>query len=103
MKDRFCLDKPAAHQVQSDHFEHTFDYLYAGKARKSKSDPDAMSWDEAMRSPYRDEFIQAAKKEIDELTAKGAWVEDLRFNATTGIIFRVLEDEKKNIFFLCTN
>ena len=45
-----------------------------------------MTWDEAMRSPYRAEMLEAAQKEIEELSGKGTWFEDLRENATTGIV-----------------
>ena len=39
-----------------------------------------------MASQYRDEFIKAAQKEIDDLTSKGAWIEDLKSNATVKIV-----------------
>ena len=31
-----------------------FDYLFAGAAQSVNNDPDIMTWDEAMASPYRD-------------------------------------------------
>ena len=39
------------------------------------SDPDLFSYEQAMRSPERDEWIEAAKKEIEGLEGLGAWVE----------------------------
>ena len=57
---------------------------YAGKA--AHSDPDTYTWDEAMASPYKEQFLQAAHEEIQALVDKGTWVEDLKSNATTKII-----------------
>ena len=50
------------------------------------SDPDTLTWDKAMVSPYKEDFLEAAYTEIEELTAKGTWYEDLRSNATTKIV-----------------
>ena len=44
-----------------------FEYLYVGSARKVNNDPDTYTWDEAMVSPYRAEFLEAAQKEISQL------------------------------------
>ena len=57
------------------------DVLRCNAARKAK-DPDTFSWDEAMASPYKKEFLEAADREIEELDLKGTWVEDLIMNAT---------------------
>ena len=57
---------------------------YAGKA--AQSDPDTYTWDEAMASPYREQFLEAAQEEIQALVDKGTWMEDLKSNATTRII-----------------
>jgi len=59
--------------------------LSIGKA-KAKTDPDTLSWDQAMASPYREDFLKAAQVEIDELVDKDAWYEDLKSNATNKII-----------------
>ena len=67
-----------------DDHAHLFDCLYAGKA--SQRDPDTYTWDEAMASPYREQFLEAADREIDALVEKGTWTEDDRKNATTKII-----------------
>jgi hypothetical protein len=56
-------------------FNHLFDYLYVGKARKMNTDPDIMSWDEGMRTPYRSGFLEACDKEIRELSDHGTWEE----------------------------
>ena len=59
---------------------------FAGKAKKVNTDPDTLTWDEAMHSPYRQEFLDSAEREIQELTKKGTWKEDLKSNATTKIV-----------------
>ena len=79
-------DQPTATQVTTDRFEWTFNHLFAGKARKVNNNPDIMTWDKAMRSPYRAEMLEAAQNKIDELSEKGTWTEDLKVNATTGIV-----------------
>ena len=55
-------------------------------ARKVNNDPDTYTWDEAMASPYRAEFLEAAQKEISELEAHVTWKEDLKKHATNGVI-----------------
>ena len=45
-----------------------------------------MTWDEAMVSPHKQEFMDAAQREMDELAEKGTWYEDLKSNATTKIV-----------------
>ena len=62
-----------------------YDDLFVGKAKATK-DPDLYNWDEAMKSQYKDRFLEAAQVEIDELVEKGTWREDLKRNATTKII-----------------
>ena len=54
------------------------------KARKT-ADPDTLTWDEAMISPHKEEFFEAAQREMDELASKGTWYEDHKSNATTKI------------------
>jgi hypothetical protein len=50
-------------------------------------DPDTLNWDEMMADvEHRQEWIEAMKKEIEELIAKGAWVEILKTDATGKII-----------------
>ena len=56
------------------------------KSTKAANDPDTYDWNQAMASPYRSEFLQAAQQEIDELTKKGTWFEDDICNATTKVI-----------------
>ena len=63
-----------------------FDYLFVGAARAVNNDPDIMTWDEAMRSPYRDEFLKAAQSEITELEDKQTWFEDKKEHAVNGVI-----------------
>ena len=58
---------------------------FVGKA-KAKTDPDTFNWDQAMASPYRQEFIDAAQVEIDALVEKGTWFEDRKSSATSKII-----------------
>ena len=58
--------------------------LFASKA--TKNDPDTFTWEQAMASSYKEQFIQAAYDEINTLVEKNMWVEDLRINATTKII-----------------
>ena len=72
-----------AHHV--DDHEVVYERLFAGKA-KANSDPDTLSWDEAMASPYREDFLKAAQDEIEALVGKSTWYEDLKTNATTKII-----------------
>ena len=59
--------------------------LLANKSRAS-TDPDLYTWDQAMASPHREEFLKAARIEIDALTEKGTWYEELKCLATTKII-----------------
>jgi len=53
----------------------------------TNTDPDLLSFDQAMREPNERELWQAAaKKEIDALVAKRCWVEVPKFEATTKIL-----------------
>ena len=58
---------------------------FSFKARATK-DPDTLSFDEAMRSPDRALWQEAAKKEIDQLASKGTWVEVPKSDAKTKIL-----------------
>lgn len=58
-----------------------YDDLFIGKA--ANTDPDTYTWEQAMASPYKEEFLKAAQTEIDALVDKGTWIEDLKENATT--------------------
>ena len=49
--------------------------LHAFRARKPNSDPDTLTFDEAMASPDRDLWIAVAEKEIADLTKRGTWRE----------------------------
>ena len=76
-----------------------YDSLFVGKA--ANSDPDLCTWDEAMASPYKEEFLKAADIEIQSLVEKGTWKEDLKSNATTKIIpnqwvFKIKRDSMGN-------
>ena len=42
---------------------------------KKNDDPDIMTWDEAMATPERDEWMKAAEIEIDALEKHGTWKE----------------------------
>jgi hypothetical protein len=58
----------------------------AYKASKTR-DPDTLNWDEMMADvEHRQEWLNAMKKEIDELVSKGAWEEILKEKATGKII-----------------
>ena len=59
---------------------------YAGKAAKPNTKPDILTWEEAMRSEYREEFLEAAKKEPEELTAKGTWKEVPKSSTASKVI-----------------
>jgi hypothetical protein len=50
------------------------------------SKPDTFRWDDILRMEDKAEWLEAAKIEIEALEAHGAWVEDLKSNATTKII-----------------
>ena len=53
---------------------------------KAKSDPDTLNWDQAMTSPYREEFLKAADEEIAALEKQGTWIEDLIDNAQRKVV-----------------
>lgn len=64
---------------------------YASKAAK---DPDTFNWDQAMNSPYKEEFIKAAVEEIMSLEEQGTWIEVDKSNAKQRItpaqwVFRI--------------
>ena len=42
---------------------------------KVKQDPDTLGWNQAMNSPEREKWCEAAKKEIEELEGKLTWIE----------------------------
>ena len=42
---------------------------------KSKQDPDTLGWNQAMNSPDSEKWVEAAKKEIEELEGKLTWKE----------------------------
>eukprot|EP00977_Amphora_coffeiformis_P023977 scaffold14871_cov145-Amphora_coffeaeformis.AAC.1 len=45
-------------------------------ATKAINDPDILTWDQAMRSEDRAEWLKSADAEIRKLEAQGTWVED---------------------------
>ena len=55
-------------------------------AAKSKNDPDTLTWDQAMRHPWRQQFLESAQTEIQELEKHGTWIEIPRSKATDQII-----------------
>lgn len=56
-------------------------------ARKVKSkDPDTLSWDEAMKSPDKEKWLDAAQIELDALVNHGTWIEVPIDEATTKIL-----------------
>ena len=67
------------------HFLSVFTTLTIGKA-KANSDPDTLNWDQAMKSPYRENFLEATDIEINALVGKGTWYEDRKSSATSKII-----------------
>ena len=56
----------------------------AGASPGSK--PDTYRWDDILKMDDKSEWLEAAKVEIEALETHGAWVEDLKSNATTKII-----------------
>jgi hypothetical protein len=54
------------------------------KASKSRSDPDTPSIREALNGPFRQEFLQAMQKEIEELEEHGTWEVILRNDVSEG-------------------
>ena len=74
----------AMHTNVEAYFE-LYNRLYVGKS-KAKSDPDSYSWDDAMSSPHREAFLEAAHAEIEALVAKGTWKEVPTTTATSRII-----------------
>ena len=67
----------------NDH-AHLYESLFVGKA--AHTDPDTFTWEQAMASPHKEDFLSAAQAEIDALVEKGTWYEDNKDNATTKII-----------------
>lgn len=76
------IDNEAGDEPATDNVSNT---AFSFKARATK-DPDTLSFDEAMRSPDRKLWQDAAKKEIDQLTSKGTWVEVPKSDAKTKIL-----------------
>lgn len=52
----------------------------------SNSDPDTLSYDDAMADADKDEWKKAATKEIEVLVEKGTWIEVNKSDATTRIL-----------------
>eukprot|EP01083_Nonionella_stella_P274358 931200_1 len=59
---------------------------WAMAASKSQTNPDMFTYDQAMASEHRSEWIEAAKKEIDSLDKLGCWNEVPVHQATSKII-----------------
>ena len=53
---------------------------------KSKNDPDTLTWEQAMVHPLKEQLIEAAMKEIQELEEHGTWTEIPKSKATDQII-----------------
>ena len=64
----------------------TFDALPAAFKARAVKDPDTLSFEEAMRSPHKAKWMEAAQGEISSLEAKGTWTEVPMANARTKII-----------------
>ena len=54
--------------------------------KASSSDPDVLSWDDAMASSDREKWLEAALKEIRALEQKGTWLEAPESAATVKVI-----------------
>ena len=54
--------------------------------KAAKTDPDTYNWQDAMNSPYKDQFLKAAQEEIDALERMETWYEDSKSNATTRVV-----------------
>ena len=54
--------------------------------KKAQSNPDLFSWDEAMKSEHAEAFLKSACDEVKNLTDKDTRMEDLKTNATNGVI-----------------
>ena len=50
------------------------------------SDPDTLSFDQAMQGEDKDKWLEAAQSEMSQLTEKGMWQEVPQSEATTKII-----------------
>ena len=59
---------------------------FALASKTKNNDPDIFTYDEAMKSPQRDKWMQAARNEIDELIKQGTWEEVPISEATTRIL-----------------
>ena len=55
-------------------------------AKTKNNDPDILTYDEAMRSPDRAKWMEAAANEINELIKQGTWVEVPLSNAKSRIL-----------------
>ena len=58
---------------------------FAG-AIKAMKDPDTYTWDKAMASPYKKEFLEATDVEIRELTQHSTWYKNLASSTTNKIV-----------------
>ena len=63
-----------------------YETMPAALKAKAKSDPDTYNWDEAMRSPYVNEFLESALEEIESLVKHNTWEEVPKCTATGKII-----------------
>lgn len=62
-----------------------FQQPFAGKMRAVK-DPDLLTFDEAMRSPFRAKWMESAQAEVSGLESKNTWTEVPMSDAKTKII-----------------
>ena len=79
-QDQCDLHQADPHQ---DFQRHSVELPFVGKA--ANTDPDTCTWEQAMASPHREQFLEAAQREIDEPVKKGTWHEDSKSNATAPI------------------
>ena len=64
---------------------HHEEFAYTRKAQANK-DLDTYNWEQAMASPYQEQFLEAANLEIKELTEHNTWFKGSMGNATTKIV-----------------
>ena len=55
--------------------EYMIEESHQALVAKKKEDPDILTWDEAMASPERNEWIKAAQTEMDQLLSHETWKE----------------------------
>ena len=82
MNEPYGLPEDGCNELQ----DYRHDLIHAYKANKNKNNPDIYTWDEAMASPHKEEWLQSAQKEIDSLVEQGTWIEVDKSTATQKIV-----------------